>query len=51
MVKTGNEEYIDSSAYSSSSFYKFEGNNLITSFSNNPNLANLRNDFSVWGER
>lgn len=31
--------------------YEFKNNNLITSFSNNPNLANLRNDFSIWGVR
>ena len=31
--------------------YKFSGSELITSFNNNPNLLNLRNDYSVWGER
>jgi hypothetical protein len=31
--------------------YSFEDNNLITSFSNNPQLNNLKNDFSVWGTR
>lgn len=31
--------------------YEFEGNNLTVSFSNNPNLTNLRNDFSIWGVR
>lgn len=31
--------------------YEFYGGGLITSFNNNPNLLNLRNDFSVWGEK
>ena len=29
--------------------YNFTNNKLISSFSNNPNLLNIRNDFSVWG--
>lgn len=29
--------------------YSFQGSTLITSFTNNPNLNNLRNDFTVWG--
>ena len=31
--------------------YVFNGGELITTFNNNPNLLNVRNDFSVWGER
>jgi hypothetical protein len=31
--------------------YNFTNNELITAFNNNPNLLNLRNDFSVWGVR
>ena len=31
--------------------YEFKNNNLITSFSNNPNLTSLKNDFSIWGVR
>ena len=31
--------------------YIFSGGELITTFNNNPNLLNLRNDFSIWGER
>ena len=31
--------------------YEFHGGNLITAFNNNPNLLNLKNDYSVWGER
>ena len=31
--------------------YEFKGSDLTISFSNNPNLDNLRNDFSIWGTR
>jgi hypothetical protein len=31
--------------------YKFYNNELITSFNNNPNLAQIKNDYSIWGER
>ena len=31
--------------------YNFNNSNLITSFSNSPNLLNLKNDFTVWGKR
>ena len=31
--------------------YTFSGKELITAMGNNPNIANLRNDFSIWGER
>jgi hypothetical protein len=31
--------------------YSFKDGKLITSFNNNPDLNNLRNDYSVWGER
>jgi hypothetical protein len=51
IVKTGNEMYVDNAVYSSASIYQFEDGNLITSFSNSPELANLRNDYSVWGQR
>jgi hypothetical protein len=47
----GNEEIKESLALSSSSMYDFNGGELIVSFNNNPNLLNLRNDFSIWGER
>ena len=41
----------ESLAAASSIVYTFAGNELITAFNNNPNLTNLRNDFSIWGER
>ena len=31
--------------------YEFFGTDLITALTNNPNLLNLRNDYSIWGER
>lgn len=31
--------------------YTFKNGELVTTFNNNPNLANLKNDFSVWGSR
>lgn len=31
--------------------YKFMGGEFFTAINNTPNLANLRNDFSVWGTR
>lgn len=31
--------------------YIFDNNNLVTSFNNTPNLANIKNDFICWGER
>lgn len=31
--------------------YSFEGNKLLTAFNNNPNLVNLKNDYSVWGKK
>lgn len=51
IIKVGDDQYVENAAHTSAVFYRFEGNNLLTSFSNNPNLTNLRNDFSVWGER
>ena len=49
--KVGDEEYADSAAYTSSTIYNFTDNKLITSFSNQPNLTNLKNDYSIWGMR
>ena len=38
-------------AVSSSYAYEFHSGELITAFNNNPNLLNLKNDYSIWGER
>lgn len=48
---TDSDSYAENSVYVSSNLYSFEGNELITSFQNNPNIANLKNDYSIWGER
>ena len=31
--------------------YTLSGGELITAFNNQPNISNLKNDYSVWGER
>lgn len=48
---TESETYVDPVAFTSGVSYSFENSNIVTSFSNAPNLANLRNDFSIWGTR
>ena len=53
-LKQDDEEggYLEESlALLSATAYQFSGSELIVSFNNNPNLMNLRNDFSIWGER
>ena len=45
------ETYVENLAYASEYLYKFYGSELISSFNNNPNLLNLRNDYSIWGVR
>lgn len=52
MEYSGDEElYIQNNVYSSKISYSFDDGELISSYSNNPNFANIRNDFSVWGTR
>lgn len=41
---------VDNAINTSFPIYSFMNSQLITSFSNNPNLLNVRNDFSVWGK-
>lgn len=48
---TTSDTYVENAANTSSVTYYFENANIVTSFSNSPDLANLRNDFSVWGQR
>lgn len=45
------ETYYDNVSQTSATTYFFEDAQLVTSFSNAPALANLKNDFSIWGER
>ena len=51
IIKTDEEMYVENAAYIDSNTYYFDGNNLIKSFSNNPNLNNVKNDYSIWGVR
>lgn len=52
LTDNGDERYVNffNEDYKKFSF-NFEGNRLVTAFQNSPNLANLKNDFSVWGKR
>ena len=45
------EQYVESLAVASSSGYVFNEGELITAFNNNPNLSNMKNDYSIWGVR
>lgn len=45
------EAYVESLAVASSHGYVFNEGELITAFNNNPNLTNMRNDYSIWGSR
>lgn len=45
------QEYVESLALASTTLYEFRQGELISAFNNNPNLLNLRNDFSIWGVR
>ncbi len=49
--ETGDSEITEALMLSSINAYTFSGGELITVFNNNPNLLNLRNDYSIWGER
>lgn len=51
IIKNQDEEYVENAAYTSSTQYSFEDSKLVTSFANNPDLANLKNDYSIWGTR
>lgn len=42
---------LESMAVSTSTAYTFNGGELITTFNNNPNISNMRNDYSIWGQR
>ena len=46
-----NELYVEALAMANNTMYNFKGNILLSSIQNNPNLLNLRNDYTVWGKR
>jgi hypothetical protein len=49
--ENGDLAVVESLVMASATAYTFSGGELITAFNNNPNLLNLRNDYSIWGER
>ena len=48
-IKNGEAYLIDPS--NGKVAYSFENSNIITSYSNSPQLANIKNDFIIWGKR
>lgn len=46
-----NESPIQMEQYRDSISYYFNSGKLTTSFNYNPNIANLKNDYSIWGQR
>lgn len=51
-IKQSNEEfYVDSVNESTQYSYSFNDATLINTFNNNPNILNLRNDYSISGKR
>lgn len=51
LTADGSTTYALDAAYTSSSVYQFENNRIIISCSNNPDILNLKNDYSIWGAR
>ena len=47
----GEPEYRQARELSAAHSYTFSGGELITAFNNSPQLTNLKNDYSIWGER
>ena len=45
------EVWANNSEFSSKYSYTFDKDVLISSFQNSPNLSNLKNDYSLWGNR
>ena len=46
----GDQVYVESYMAATPYSYKFSDSSLFTAFNNTPNLANLKNDFTVWGK-
>ena len=46
----GDQVYVESYMAATPYSYKFSDSSLFTSFNNTTNLANLKNDFTVWGK-
>ena len=43
--------YIENNMYEFPYEYSFTNNEIISAFSTNPDIANIKNDFSIWGTR
>lgn len=46
-----NEQYAINNELSEQTAYSFDDSLLVSSFANTPNITNIKNDFSVWGQR
>ena len=51
IIKTDEDMYVENAAYADQNVYYFNGNNLVSALSNNPNWNNVKNDYSIWGTR
>ena len=51
LTVSDNEVYATDAAYTSSYTYSFENGILLTAFTNNPQILNVKNDFSIWGKK
>ena len=51
LVNTKDESYAANMRETSSVQYSFIGSNLVNTFTNTPQLDNLKNDYSIWGYR
>lgn len=51
LIKADDESYYDASIYHSTIAYSFADGELIQSYQNASNITNIKNDFSVWGQR
>lgn len=52
LIKDSNGDYYPTDrAYTTSITYNFDNSNLITSYQKSLSLTNLRNDYSIWGQR
>ena len=49
--KSDGVTYVEDAAYTSSITYSFENGTLLSAFSNPPQILNIKNDFSIWGNR
>ena len=50
-VRLGLESYVYPYSVSSKVVYAFDGDQLVTSFQNNPKLNSIKNDYTVWGKK